>query len=733
MDRPCAGRLGPDRVREGAVRRRRRARTSARRSSSYVVPSDGDVEQTVRRRRASSSARSRGSRTRPPSARSCRSRRTRSIRTAAWRRTSASPRPARGRCTRSRTGTARVVVASAAALLPRVSAPDRLLARVDRAADRAGHRADRSRRAAGRRRLHARGSGRRARRVRRPRRHRRHLPGRRSRSRSASSSSATRSNRCAPTIRRRSGRSRRSISSRSCRCASARLQDDRGATIFDYLAVRASRQRHRLPKRDEVARAARSSCSSSLAARATRTRVARQGTRRRRRRPISFADLDLASDRALVGRDASRRARRSTTTRAALRPTPGPRRRSARRVTSAASRPSSSTAASPTGSPTSAGARATARRRCSSPARAGRAERTVELLQEYDVFARPGRARRRRARTPRCSSPIGAAVARLPAARRRRCRSTPKPTSSRRSAARPSGGASATKAFLSDLRDLKVGDLVVHVDHGIGAVRRPEADRRRRRRRVQEFLELRYHGDDKLFVPVERLDLVQKYTGGDAARRSIGSAARPGRRPRRRSRRPCATWPRSCSSSTPRARRCPATPSAADTHWQEEFEDAFAYELTPDQSHGDRRHQARHGIADADGSAAVRRRRLRQDRSGDARRVQGGDGRQAGRRSSRRRRCWRSSTRRRCSERFAGFPGHASTWSAASARKQETEGDRSTSLAAGKVDIIVGTHRLLSKDVAVPATSACSSSTRSSASASRTRSASSRCARRSTC
>ena len=30
---------------------------------------------------------------------------------------------------------------------------------------------------------------------------------------------------------------------------------------------------------------------------------------------------------------------------------------------------------------------------------------------------------------------------------------------------------------------------------------------------TQEFLELRYAGDDKLFVPVERLDLVQKYTG----------------------------------------------------------------------------------------------------------------------------------------------------------------------------------------------------------------------------
>ena len=77
------------------------------------------------------------------------------------------------------------------------------------------------------------------------------------------------------------------------------------------------------------------------------------------------------------------------------------------------------------------------------------------------------------------------------------------------------------KTFLSDLRDLKVGDLVVHVDHGIGEFvglkqldRLSGADWSGRRRDVQEFLELRYHGDDKLFVPVERLDLIQKYTGG---------------------------------------------------------------------------------------------------------------------------------------------------------------------------------------------------------------------------
>src|SRR5438876_2281065 len=70
---------------------------------------------------------------------------------------------------------------------------------------------------------------------------------------------------------------------------------------------------------------------------------------------------------------------------------------------------------------------------------------------------------------------------------------------------------SATKAFLSDLRDLKVGDLVVHIDHGIGMFVGLEqigvGDT------VQEFLELRYADQDKLFVPVERLDLVQKYSG----------------------------------------------------------------------------------------------------------------------------------------------------------------------------------------------------------------------------
>ncbi len=63
--------------------------------------------------------------------------------------------------------------------------------------------------------------------------------------------------------------------------------------------------------------------------------------------------------------------------------------------------------------------------------------------------------------------------------------------------------------FLSDFRDLKPGDFVVHVDHGIGEFvglkKIGVADDSR------EFVLLSYRGGSKLYVPTDRLDLLQKY------------------------------------------------------------------------------------------------------------------------------------------------------------------------------------------------------------------------------
>ena len=73
-----------------------------------------------------------------------------------------------------------------------------------------------------------------------------------------------------------------------------------------------------------------------------------------------------------------------------------------------------------------------------------------------------------------------------------------------------------TKAatFLSSLEDLNVGDYVVHVQHGIAKYRGLQ------RLEVQgfesDFLILEFAGTDKLYVPLDRLNQVQRYTGADS-------------------------------------------------------------------------------------------------------------------------------------------------------------------------------------------------------------------------
>jgi transcription-repair coupling factor (superfamily II helicase) len=142
---------------------------------------------------------------------------------------------------------------------------------------------------------------------------------------------------------------------------------------------------------------------------------------------------------------------------------------------------------------------------------------------------------------------------------------------------------SVSAAFLSDLRDLKVGDLIVHVDHGIGQFVGLKQISIGGGDVVQEFLELRYHGDAKLFVPVERLDLIQKYTGG-----SKPPLDRLGGTTWERAKTKVKKAMRDMAEELLKlyaARKAVAGHAfGPDTHWQEEFEDAFEFDLTPDQA-----------------------------------------------------------------------------------------------------------------------------------------------------
>ena len=134
----------------------------------------------------------------------------------------------------------------------------------------------------------------------------------------------------------------------------------------------------------------------------------------------------------------------------------------------------------------------------------GRAERTVELLAEYDLRGLLiDRARRatsgstRRFSSPSASSPEASASrrAQLQIIAEADVFDEERTKTERRG----DRHRSISKTFLSDLRDLKVDDLVVHVDHGIG--RFVGLKQIGVGESLQEFMELRYFGEDKLFVP----------------------------------------------------------------------------------------------------------------------------------------------------------------------------------------------------------------------------------------
>jgi transcription-repair coupling factor (superfamily II helicase) len=73
--------------------------------------------------------------------------------------------------------------------------------------------------------------------------------------------------------------------------------------------------------------------------------------------------------------------------------------------------------------------------------------------------------------------------------------------------------------FLTSLSELKQDDYVVHLDHGIGVYRGLKF------LTVAgiegEFLHLEYEGGDRLYLPVDRINMVQKYIGGDGAQPAL--------------------------------------------------------------------------------------------------------------------------------------------------------------------------------------------------------------------
>lgn len=142
----------------------------------------------------------------------------------------------------------------------------------------------------------------------------------------------------------------------------------------------------------------------------------------------------------------------------------------------------------------------------------------------------------------------------------------------------PKKGVSKIKSFT----DLKLGDYVVHTNHGIGiykGIKQLEVQGLKR-----DFLEITYDSDDKLYVPVEQLDIVQKYIGSE------GKAPKISKLGGNEWAKAKAKVRKSINEIAEDLVKLYASRSMVkgyrfsnDTVWQEQFEEEFPYEETPDQ------------------------------------------------------------------------------------------------------------------------------------------------------
>ena len=139
------------------------------------------------------------------------------------------------------------------------------------------------------------------------------------------------------------------------------------------------------------------------------------------------------------------------------------------------------------------------------------------------------------------------------------------------------------RARIESFADLTVGDFVVHENHGIGrfaGIVRMQVDGF-----DKDYIKINYAGTDTLYVPATQLDMVTKYTGAGEEK------------PVRLSKMGGAEWAKTRSRAKASARdmadrlikiyaqrqRLPGYAFAPDSEWQREFEENFGYTETDDQ------------------------------------------------------------------------------------------------------------------------------------------------------
>src|ERR687885_2106667 len=249
-----------------------------------------------------------------------------------------------------------------------------------------------------------------------------------------------------------------------------------------------------------------------------------------------------------------------------------------------------------------------------------------------------------------------------------------------------------------DPLELRAGDYVVHEQHGIG--RYVELVQRTVNGADREYLVIEYapskrgQPGDRLYVPTDQLDQLSRYVGGESPtlHKMGGSDWQKSKARARKAVREIAAQPIQLYAARQNSRGHAFGP---DTPWQRELEDAFPYTETPDQLSAIEE-------VKADREAPVPMDRLLCGDVGYGKTevaVRAAfkavmDGKQVALLVPTT--LLAQQHHATFSERFAPFPVKVGMLSRFQSRKEQDE--MITAMAAGTVDVVIGTHRLLSAD-----------------------------------
>ncbi len=261
---------------------------------------------------------------------------------------------------------------------------------------------------------------------------------------------------------------------------------------------------------------------------------------------------------------------------------------------------------------------------------------------------------------------------------------------------RPQRQKSKVSAFLSDFRDLAVGDYVVHVEHGIGQYQGlkevPQEDGG-----TAEFMVLEYAEGARLYVPLTRLDLVQKYRSSEGVQPVLNRlGTQQWQKTKARVKKAMKDMAEELLKLYAARKTAQGHAFAADNEWQREFEDSFEFSETEDQESA---------ITDVkrDMEASTPMDRLlcgdvgygKTEVSMRAAFKAVSDGRQVAILAPTTVLAFQHFNTFR--QRFAAFPIKIEMLSRFRTAKQQQE--TIERVGTGQVDIVIGTHRVLSKDV----------------------------------